>query len=163
MQIQANPWSFTSTDQATSVAISSIVASGFSAVVTTGSAHGFVDWQAVSLQGVTDVPAYNGGYKIRLISTTKFYINLTQPNLATSTGHGNALTVAYLYKIRAEQILWNGSAAGTVTLTDVFGNQVYTYTTSSADPEPNTYGKLYWFDGLVINALPNGTVQMTIN
>jgi hypothetical protein len=162
-QIAANPWSFGSSDQAISVAISTIVSSGFSAVVTTSAAHNFSDWQKISLQGVSDVPAYNGGYKIRVLSATKFYINLTQPNLAASTGHGSAYTVAYYDKARIEQILWSSTAAGTVTINDVNGNLIWTYTTAAADPEPVSYGKVFWVDGVVIISLPNGTVTMTIN
>lgn len=109
------------------------------------------------------MPAYNGGYKAFVLSTTKFYIMLVSPNLATSTGHGDVYTVAYPYKVRAEQVLWNSASAGTVTINDVNGNLVWSYTTASADPEPNTYGKIYWFDGVVLVAIPNGTVQMTIN
>jgi hypothetical protein len=162
-QIATNPWSFTNSDVVAPVAITSIVSNGFSALVTTGAAHGLTDWQWASLQGVTDVPAYNGGYRIRYVSTTKFYITLTQPNLAASSGHGDVYVIAYPFKVRAEQILWNSSAAGTVTINDVNGNLVWSYTTASADPEPNTYGKVYWFDGVVLAALPNGTVLMTIN
>lgn len=163
-QIASNPWSFVSADQAASVAITSIVSNGFTALVTTSSAHGLTEKQNVSLQGCTTTPAYNGGYKVLSApTTTTFFIQLTQPNLAANGANGNVLTVAYPYKIRAEQIIWSASAAGTVTLTDTNGNTVWTYTTASDDPEPTTYGKVYWIDGLVINALPNGTLSVTVN
>jgi hypothetical protein len=161
--VTSNPWSFTSTDQAVSKAISSIVSNGFSALVTTATAHGFTDWQWVSLQGCTTTPAYNGGYRIRLVNTTQFYINLTTPNLAANGANGNALTVAYPYKPRIEQLVWqNAGSGGALIITDTNGNPVWEQTANAAD-QTYTYGKLYWVDGLVLNALPSGIVLVTIN
>lgn len=167
-QIATNPWSFTSTDQASSVAISSIASVGYSSLVTTGSAHGLSINQNVSLQGCTTTPAYDGGYKVLSVpSTTTFLIAQTQPNLAANGANGSVLTVAYPFKVRIEQIQWsNPTSNTTLTITDTNGDTIWTYTSatvaSGASPS-STYGKVYWVDGIVLNALPNGTVLMTIN
>jgi len=170
-QIATNPWSFVNADQAVSKAISSIVSVGVTALVTTSAAHGLADRAAVSLQGCTDVPAYNGGYKAFVLNATQFYINL--PNnisLAANGANGNALTVAYPStgipagtKCRIEQLVWQKAGSGdTLTITDTNGNPVWEQTAGSAD-STYTYGKLYWVDGLVLNALPSGIVLVTVN
>lgn len=164
-QIAANPWSFTNADQATSVAITSIASAGYSSLVTTSSAHGLALFQDISLQAVTGNPLYNSGYKVQSIpSTTTFYITQNIPNLAASGANGNVLTTAYTTngKIRGEQISWQGAAAGTLIITDTNGFLVWTQTASGAD-QTYTYGKPFWFDGLVINALPSGTLLITVN
>lgn len=165
--ISTNPWSFTNSDQATSVSISSIVSSGASALVTTGSAHGLSLNQQISIQGVTGanhVP--NNGYEVLSIpSTTTFLIQLPTPTFASSGASGNVLTVAYPYKVRIEQMSWVAApASSTITITDTNGNLVWTYTTSATADQVYTYGKLYWVDGLVLNSIPSGsTVLATIN
>jgi hypothetical protein len=164
--IATNPWSFTSADVATTVVVSSIVNnSGQSALVTTGSAHGYTLYQFISLQG-TAVTGYNGGYKVLSIpSTTTFLIALEgwQALLANAGAGGNSLSVAYNMKVRGEQITWQDSTASSqLTLTDVNGNLIWTQNSGTGDAT-YTYGKPFWFDGLVINALPNGTVLITVN
>lgn len=163
-QIQTNPWSFLPADQAASVAITSIAGLGASALVTTA-AHGYVLYQNISIQGVTGAGAiYNGGYKVLGIpSATTFLIGLNIPRTVASGAVGNSLTVAYPDMIRCEQIQWSGAGAGDVLiLRNTPGNLIWTYTAPTADAV-YTYGKVYWVDGLVINALPSGTLLMTIN
>jgi len=162
-QIATNPWSFTSADVAVSVTITSIAGQGNSALVTTSAAHGFTLYENISIQAVTGAGAiYNNGYKVLGIpSTTTFLVQTPTPLFVTSGAVGSVYTVAYPYKIRCEQIQWS-AAAGTLTLTDTNGNLIWTYTTPGAD-DYYTYGKVYWVDGLVINALPAGTLIMTVN
>jgi hypothetical protein len=167
-QIQVNPWEFTSADQATTVGINSIVNNGgASALVTTASAHGYALYQNVSIQGPA-VAGYANGYKVLSIPSTSSYLVQLLPNqfsLANAGAGGNSLSVAYPYKVRIEQVLWNNATATTsVLITDTNGFNVWNPTAGAAGTVgPYTYGKLYWVDGLVINALPNGNVQMTIN
>jgi hypothetical protein len=165
-QIQTNPWSFLPADQATSVAITSITPNGItSATVVTGSAHGFTLYENISIQGTTIV-GWRGGYEVLAIpSTTSFIVAMEgwQALLAANGANGNVLTVAYPMKIRGEQITWQDTTASTqLTLTDVNGNPVWTQNSGTADAN-YTYGKPFWFDGLVINALPNGTLLITVN
>jgi hypothetical protein len=164
-QIAANPWSFTNADQATTVAITSIVNQGASALVTTSSAHGFTGTPLVSIQGTTTVAAWTGGYRIAAIpSATTFIIPIPgyKHLLANNGANGNVLSVAYPDIIRAEQMLWDGAtAAGVLLLTDVNGFIVWNPTAITGGTL--TYGKTYFIRGLVINALPSGTVQITVN
>ncbi len=162
--ISTNPWSFVSTDQAVSKAITSIVSNGYSSLVTTSTAHGLSQGQNISIQGCTTNPAYNNGYKVLSVpTTTTFYIAQVQPSLAANGANGNVLTVAYPYKTRIEQLVWQQAGSGGVlTITDTNGNPVWSQTAASAD-QTYTYGKLYWVDGLVFNALPSGIVLVTIN
>jgi hypothetical protein len=161
--VQTNPWSFVPADQAVSKAISSIVSQGASALVTTSAAHGLADRQNISIQAATDVPAYNGGYKAQVLNATQFYIPQVAPNLAANGANGNVLTVAYPYKVRIEQLVWQKAASGdTLTITDTNGNPVWEQTASAVD-QTYTYGKLYWVDGLVLNVLTSGIVLVTVN
>ena len=82
-------------------------------------------------------------------------------SLANNGANGNVLTAAYLDMIRAEQILWDTVAAGTLLLTNIVGNVVWN-PTAAVGEGPYTYGKTYWITGLVINALPAGNVQITV-
>lgn len=164
-QIQTNPWSFLPADAATTVAISSIVPNGVSATVTTAGAHGYTLYQNVSIQGVTSTGAiYNNGYKVLGIpSTTTYLIQLPHSGFPTTGAVGNSLSVAYPYNMRAEQIQWSAPASGDVLiLTNTNGNLIWTYTAGANDAY-YTYGKVFWVDGLVINALPSGTLLITIN
>ena len=132
-QIQVNPWSFTHADQATSVAISSIVNNGASALVTTGSAHGYTLYEDISLQAPA-VAGYANGYEVLSIpSTTTFLVALEpwQINLANAGAGGNSLTVAYPYKVRIEQVVWLDPTAAQLTITDTNGFPVWTLFTSS--------------------------------
>ena len=171
-QISANPWSFLNADQASSFALTSIVNQGESLLVTSA-AHGFTvgsQGQAVSIQGTLPLGlGYNGGYRVITVpsATTVLLQNqMKNRGLANSGAVGNMLTVAYMDMIRAEQILWQPTAAAqTLLLTDVMGDIVWNPTSqATADFAPFTYGKVFWIRGLVINALPaTGYVQITVN
>jgi hypothetical protein len=162
-QIQTNPWSFVPADVAVSKGITSIVSAGAYALVTTSSAHGLTDRQNISIQGATDVPTYNGGYKAFLLNATQFYIPRVAPNEAANGANGNVLTVAYPYKIRIEQLVWQKAASGdTLTITDTNGNPIWEQTAGAVD-QTFTYGKLYWVDGLVLNTFTSGIVLVTVN
>jgi len=167
-QIQANPWLFTNADQATTAAIASIVRNGeASALVTTTGAHGLLANAQISLQALTTVPQWRGGYRIIAVpSATTFLIPIPgyKHLLANSGAEGNVLSVAYMDIIRCEQILWDQTSAGTsLLLTDVNGFTIWNPHTTVADA-PYTYGKVFFVRGLVINTLPAGSnVQMTIN
>lgn len=163
-QISTNPWSFTSTDQATSIGITSIASVGYSSLVTTSGAHGFVQGNNISLQGCTNTPAYNNGYKVLSVpSATSLYVAQVVPNLAANGANGNVLSVAYPYKVRIEQLVWQQAGSGAVLqVTDTNGNPIWQQTAAAAD-QTYTYGKLYWVDGIVLNALPSGIVLVTVN
>jgi hypothetical protein len=164
-QIQSNPWSFVAADQATSVAITSITPNGItSATVVTGSAHGLSLYQNISIQGTTIIGWRNGYEVLSIPSTTSFIVAMEgwQANLAANGANGNVLTVAYPYKVRIEQIVWLNPTAAQLTITDTNGNSVWTYLPPGIG-DVYTYGKVYWVDGLVINALPAGLLQVTVN
>jgi hypothetical protein len=166
--IATNPWSFTNADQGGTFAITSI-ANNVDSILVTSAAHGFAvgsSGQAVSLQGTTN---YNGGYRVLTVpSATTVLLKNRQQNYGAAAGGalGNMVTAAYLDMIRAEQILWQPSAAAqTLLLTDVTGNIIWNPTSqATADFAPFTYGKVYWVRGLVINTLPaTGYIQITVN
>lgn len=163
--IQTNPWTFTSADQATTVAITSIVRNGTgSALVTTTGAHGLLANAAISIQGTT-VTGWRGGYKIQAVpSATTFLIAIPDGKsaLANNGANGNVLSAAYLDMVRAEQMLWDTAAAGTLLLTNLVGNTVWN-PTAVAGQGPYTYGKTFYIEGLVINTfVVAGTLQITI-
>jgi hypothetical protein len=141
------------------------VNNGASALVTTGAAHGLLTNAPISLQGVTPA-GWDGGYKIQAVpSATTFLINVPdwKRTLANAGATGNVLSAAYLDNIRAEQVLWDQTSAGTsLLLTNLVGNTVWNPHATLAD-QPFTYGKLFWIEGLVINTLPAGSnLQITV-
>ena len=166
-QIAANPWSFASTDQATTVAITSIANNTGSILVTTTSAHGYTNqFTAISIQGTT---SYNGPYRILAIPSTTTLLLANQPkNFTAANGGaaGNVLSMAFLGNFRGEQVTWNPSAASqTLTLTDGYGDTIWNVTSQSAAPfGPFVYSKVFWVqNGLVLNAMPGGTLEITVN
>jgi hypothetical protein len=164
-QIQTNPWNFTHADESTSIAITSIVRQGIASALVTAAAHGHVANDKISIQGVT-IAGWNGGYKIIEAPTVNtFFIALPawKSNLANSGAVGNVLTAIYLDNVRAEQMLWDQTSAGTSLLvTNLVGNTVWNPHATLAD-QPFTYGKTYWFEGLVLNTLPAGSnLQITV-
>lgn len=162
--IQTNPWTFTNADQAVSKAITSITRQGIASALVNAAAHGFVENQAVSIQGAT-IAGYNGGYRVKaVVDANNFLIALPdwKSNLANSGAAGNALTVAYLDLIRAEQMLWDTDGPGPLLITNLIGNIEWNPHALAANQGPYTYGKTFFVEGLVINTLPSGVLQMTI-
>lgn len=137
---------------------------GASALVTTALAHGYVLGQNISLQAPA-VAGYANGYKVLSIPSTTTFLVALLPNqilLANAGAGGNSLSVAYPYKVRIEQLIWQDATAAQLTVTDTNGFIVWSYL-PAAIGGVYTYGKLYWVDGLVLNALPAGILQATIN
>ena len=160
--IQTNPWTFTNADQAASVAITSIVNQGASALVT-ATAHGLTANQAISIQGTT-VTGWRGGYKVQAVpSANTFLINVPDGKLtlANNGANGNVLTAAYLDLVRAEQLLWDTTGAGPLLVTNIVGNIIWN-PQAVAGQGPYTYGKTFFVEGLVLNTIPSGTLQITI-
>jgi hypothetical protein len=164
-QIQTNPWNFTNADQATSTAITSIVRNGVASALVTAVAHGLAANAPISIQGAS-VAGWNGGYKVQAVpSANTFFIKIPEwkSNLANAGALGNVLSAAYLDMIRAEQMLWDQTTAGsTLLLTNIVGNTVWNPHATLAD-QPFTYGKVFWIEGLVINTLPaSSNLQITV-
>jgi hypothetical protein len=163
--LQTNPWTFTNADQAASVAITSIVRNGIASALVTAAAHGLAQNAPISIQGASPF-GWNGGYKIQAVpSVNTFLIAIPawKSTLANAGAAGNVLTAAYLDNIRAEQVLWDQTTAGTsLLLTNIVGNTVWNPHATLAD-QPYNYGKLLWIEGLVINTLPaSSNLQITV-
>ena len=162
--IVTNPWTFTNADQATSTAITAIVRNGIASALVTAAAHGLVENQAISIQGVTPA-GWNGGYKVKAVpSANTFLIKIPEwkSNLGNGSAFGAVLTAAYLDLVRAEQLLWDTVGAGPLLVTNLVGNIIWN-PQAVAGQGPYTYGKTFFVDGLVINILPaNSTLQITV-
>ena len=161
---QTNPWTFTNADQATTVAITSIVRNGIgSATVTTAGAHGLLANAPISIQGTT-VTGWRGGYKIQAVpSATTFLITIPdgKSNLANNGANGNVLSAEYLDLVRAEQLLWDTTGAGPLLVTNIVGNIIWN-PQAVAGQGPYVYGKTFFVEGLVLNTIPSGVLQITI-
>jgi hypothetical protein len=160
--IVTNPWTFAPADQATSVAITSIVNQGASALVT-AAAHGLLANAPISIQGASP-SGWNGGYKIQAVPTVNtFLINVPdwKRSLANAGAAGNVLTAAYLDLVRAEQLLWDTVGAGPLLVTNIVGNIIWN-PQAIAGQGPYTYGKTFFVEGLVLNTIPSGILQITI-
>jgi len=162
--MRANPWSFTSSDQATSAAIASIVRNGQgSALITTTGAHGLTGQPLISLQGVVPI-LWNGIYTVQAVpSTTTLLIPIYGPQttLANATTPGTLYTAAYGQTIDVTQMLWDGATTGSLNITDGSGNPVWV-PASPAFSGTLTYMKAHPIFGLVLVAITSGTLQISV-
>jgi hypothetical protein len=163
--ISGNPWNFTTADVATTAAITSIVRNGKgSATITTTAPHGLTGQPKISVQGASP-NGWNRGYRVNAVpSTTTLLVKLydTQELLANAGAAGNIYTLAYPDLIEVTQMLWDTpTAADKMTLTDACGRLVWGPTAPNAGG-PLTYMKCFWIAGLVIVALPSGTLQISV-
>jgi hypothetical protein len=160
--LQTNPWTFTNADQATSTAITSIVNNGASALVT-ATAHGLLTGAAISLQGVTPF-GWNGGYRIQAVPSANTFL-IAVPDwkrtLANAGAAGNVLSAIYLDLVRAEQMLWDTVGAGPLLITNIVGNTEWN-PQAVVGQGPYSYGKTFFVEGLVLNTIPSGVLQITI-
>jgi len=164
-EISGNPWSFTSSDQATSASISSIVRNGQgSALITTSGAHGIAVDAYISVQGTTTEKGWRGGYRVLMVpSTTTLLVGITpqQSLLANNGANGTVLTAAYTQLIEVTQMLWDGpTAADVLSLTDLTGRLVWNPTAVTGGSY--TYMKSFPIFGLVLNAIPSGKLQISV-
>lgn len=162
--LSGNPWNFVAADQAITAAITSIARNGVgSALITTTAPHGIVQDQFISVQQTT-ILGWRGGYRALAIpSTTTILVAIAgyQSLLANNGANGNVLTAAYMQEIEVTQMLWDGPAANAIlSLTDLTGRTVWNPTAVTGGTL--TYAKVFPIMGLVINALPNGTLQVSV-
>jgi hypothetical protein len=163
MDLRGNPWSFVAADQSTSIAITSIVRNGQGSALVTAAAHGHLQDDFISIQGTT-ILGWQKGYRILSVPTVNtFLVGITpdQYLLANNGANGNVLTLIYRELIDVTQMLWDGpTAADVLSLTDQFGRLVWNPTAVTGGSY--TYMKAFPINGLVINALPSGKLQILI-
>lgn len=165
--ISGNPWNFVTADVAATSAITSITRNGFaSALITVASTASFVQDEYISVQGTT-ITGWRGGYRILAIpSATTLLVGIApqQALLANNGANGNIFSAAYMQLIEVTQMLWDGPAASAVlSLTDLTGRVIWNPTASAtAGNGTLTYMKAFPVYGLVINALPSGTLQISV-
>lgn len=159
-----NPWNFTSTDQATSTAITSIVRNGQgSALITVASTAGIAVDQYISVQGTT-VVGWRGGYRVLMVpSATTLLVGITpqQSTLANNGANGNVLTAEYMGNIEVTQMLWDGATTGSLLVTDLSGTTVWN-PSSPAFSGTLTYMKAFPVAGLVLNTITSGLLQISV-
>jgi len=163
--IYTTPWNFTTADQAVTKALVSITRNGLRSATVQATAHGFVANQVISIQGANP-SAWNGAYRIEsVVDANNFLVRIEdwRSALANSGAVGNALTVAYWGNvIWIQQALWDGAVAGGLLLTDVTGDIIWN-PSSPAFSGTLTYMKAEPVNGLVINTLATGTLQISIH
>jgi hypothetical protein len=173
MFIQANPWSFVSTDPAVA---SITAATGLTlnadgtVTITTTAAYNF-NTSGVPAQWFTVInatlSAYNGFYKlVSGASGATSFIMAPQFNIAVGTaqsGSGSLGQCLYPWAVRVEDISWqNPTAAGqSLDLRDKSGNPIWQATSTGAGQQNR--GKVFWINGFTPFSLQSGTVLMTIN
>lgn len=164
MDLSGNPWNFVAADQATTFLITAIVRNGLaSATVTTNGIHTLVAGQNISLQGNTP-SGWNGGYQILSVPSTTTFLIPIPPQLSTlanATGFGSVYTAAYMQEVEVTQMLWDSpTATGVLSLTDLVGRTVWNPTAVTGGTL--TYAKVFPIMGLVIKAMPSGTLQISV-
>lgn len=159
--LRGNPWNFTSADQATTTAITSIVRNADGSATVTATAHGLSIDNYISIQGTT-ILGWQKGYRVVGQPTANtFLIGITpdQHLLGNNGANGNVVTLAYRELIEVTQMLWDATT-GTLLVTDQFGRTVWNPTAGASGPA--TYMKAFPIDGLCINMIPGGTLQISI-
>ena len=164
--LRGNPWSFLTTDQAATANITSITrnAQGSATVQLAGALTGLAPDLFVSIQATT-VIGWQGGYRVRALGTAanSFLVDITpdQSLLANNGANGAVYTLAYRELIEVTQMLWDGpTATDVLLLTDQNGRLVWNPTAVTGGPY--TYMKAFPINGLVINSLPSGKLQISI-
>ena len=163
MDIRGNPWTFVVGDVAVSTAITSIVRNNQGSALVTATAHGLSADNYISIQGTT-ILGWQKGYRVLAVpSANTFLVGITpdQSLLANNGANGNVLTLIYRELIDVTQMLWDGPTSGGVLLvTDQFGRTVWNPTAVTGGSL--TYMKAFPINGLVLNAMPTGVLQISI-
>ena len=170
-QLKENPWNFTSADVLTATPSASpsglISSAGGVVLLTTGSAHGFVANNFITIIGATNA-AYNGFYKVIDVPTTTTAHLFSQALQNSSTvlaasGGGTAILNQYVQMIRAEDVYWLNAAAANDEVILLTRNGVTIW--DAIAPTKGTYSrsKPFWVQGLSIQQISSGTVEIVIN
>lgn len=181
MNIATNPWTFATADVP---AVITPVASpnGFvqqaapalgSVLLTSTAAHGLVAGQFVTVPAGTTGGRFQGWYKVIAVPTTTTALlqNLSSPTsgqafntVIAPDGGGSVLVNQVQQNVRAEDISWQGAAAGaTLSLLDRNGILIWNAISTLAESSAQNRGKLMWIDGITLQTISSGTVLVTIN
>jgi hypothetical protein len=165
--LRGNPWSFLTTDQAATASITSITRNGQGSALVqlAGALTGLAKDLYISIQGTT-ILGWQKGYRVIDLGTAanSFLVSITPDQflLANNGANGAVFTLAYRELIEVTQMLWDSPTAGAVlSVTDQFGRLVWNPTAIDAGGSL-TYMKAFPINGLVINALPSGKLQVSI-
>lgn len=164
--IRGNPWSFTAADQSTSVAITSITRNGVRSATVVSTAHGHAVGDYISLQNPS-VSQWAGAYRIEsVIDANTFTVRIEdwRSALANAGAQGNVLSIIapqLAQLIEVTQMLWDTpTATQTLLLTDVVGRTVWNPTAVTGGTL--TYAKVFPINGLVLNQIGSGTLQISV-
>jgi len=170
--IQENPWVFTSADVVTSTPAASpsglIASAGGIVALTTGGAHGLAVNNFVTIVNPT-LAAYRGFYKVLAVpsgtTATLFSPSLAVPGTAilAASGGGTVVLNQYVGMIRAEDTYWLNAAAANDEVILLTRNGVPIW--DAIAPTKGTYSrsKPFWVQGLSIQQISSGTVEIVIN
>jgi outer membrane protein assembly factor BamB len=135
-------------------------------------AHGLTVGQFVTYIGDTN-GRFNGWYKVIAVPTanTALLANLSSPTsgqpfntVLAASGGGTMLVNQVQQNVRAEDISWQGAAAGaTLSLLDRNGQLIWTALSTLAESSSQNRGKIMWVDGITLQTISSGTVLVTIN
>jgi hypothetical protein len=163
--LRGNPWNFFGpADQAATAAITSITRNnqGSATVQLAGPLTGLAQDLYISIQGTT-ILGWQKGYRVLTLGAVanSFLVAITpdQYLLANNGANGNVFTLAYRELIEVTQMLWD-AVAGTLLVTDQVGRVVWNPTAGASGPA--TYMKAFPINGLVINTIATGTLQISI-
>jgi hypothetical protein len=180
MNISSNPWTFvnadvtgSSTAAASPTGMVQQAAPNFRAVLYTATgAHGLVAGQFVTYISDTN-GRFNGWYKVISVpsATTALLENLSSPTSGSgfssalaASGGGTMLINQVQQNVRAEDISWQGAAAGaTLSLLDRNGSLIWTAISTLAESSAQNRGKIMWVDGITLQTISSGTVLVTVN
>jgi hypothetical protein len=167
---RGNPWNFTTADQAATASITSITRNGQGSALVqlAGVLTGLAKDLYISIQGTT-ILGWQKAYRIIDVGTAanSFLVAITpdQYLLANNGANGAVFTSAYHEIIEVVQMLWDGPTAATALLvTDSYGRLVWnpSSVTGSGGGGPYTYMKAFPINGLVLNTIGSGTLQISV-
>jgi hypothetical protein len=118
----------------------------------------------ISVQGTGT--SWNGLYRVEGLTATanQFLVRIEdwRSQLANLGAVGNVYTVAWVGQIFVQQMLWDGGVAGSLLVTDTNGNLVWN-PASPAFSGTLTYMKAEPVQGLVLNTIASGTLQVSVH
>jgi len=170
LNIASNPWSFVSADVVTAAPSASptgLISSAGGVVAYSGAAFAPVPGNFVTIIGATNA-LYNGFYKVLAVggggTTATLYSDKLRyaGTVLAASGGGTIIKNQYQNYVRAEDMYWlNATAASEAIVLDKNGNLVW----DAIAPTTGNYSrsKPYWINGLTIQALPSGTLTVTVN
>lgn len=173
--LSSNPWSFTPSDVVTTAVTSLTLNADGTVTAVVGATAAFAAGNDVTIAGNTSVSGlYNRLYSILVVVNGTTATLVPSRAIPAGTGAagatGNMILTNYPNEVRIEDISWQSAAGSVLAAADVLtifdreGNLLWSAVVPTA---PSSFsqnrGKLFWVNGIAIQAMGHGVVLVTVN